>query len=176
MCSLSANIGKPNIYDNIGNRITAQEAAEQITYAENHAVKFESADGNTIITCADDYMGRRFEKKVTTNGTVTLRRRYLYRRGEAAMGCRRIKTPDGKWTRFWNSKVTAQWGNTWLSEGKDIKLISDQFLNIHFCKNCTLELLACHLGESEHHKEHLEENTGYTVVLYTGRVNAFFPF
>lgn len=109
-------------YDNIGNRISAQEAVEQITYAanalnqytqidtngsdftpeydangnqtlvqtstgiwrvtynaENRAVKFESADGNTIIDCAYDYMGRRFEKKVTTNGTVTLRQRYLYR-------------------------------------------------------------------------------------------------
>ena len=42
-----------------------------VTYnAENRAAKFESTDGNTIIDCAYDYMGRRFEKKATTNGTV----------------------------------------------------------------------------------------------------------
>ena len=77
---------------------------------------------------------------------------------------------------FGDNEVTAQWGNTLLSESKDIKLISDQFSNILFCKKCTLELLACHLGESEYLKERLEKNMGCTVVLYCGRVNAFFPF
>ena len=120
--------------DNIGNRITAQEDAEEITYAanelnqytqiatdssdfipkydaagnqtlvktatgtssspqggyavtiwrvtynaQNRAVRFENTAKDTIIKCAYDYMGRRFEKKVTTNGVVTLHQRYLYR-------------------------------------------------------------------------------------------------
>ena len=120
--------------DNIGNRITAQEDAEEVTYAanelnqytqiatdssdfipkydaagnqtlvktatgtssspqggyavtiwrvtynaQNRAVRFENTAKDTIIECAYDYMGRRFEKKVTTNGVVTLHQRYLYR-------------------------------------------------------------------------------------------------
>ena len=46
---------------------------------QNRAIKFESGDGRTIITCGYDYMGRRFEKKVITNGTTTLHERYIYR-------------------------------------------------------------------------------------------------
>ena len=109
-------------YDNIGNRITAQEDAESVTYeannlnqytqidadgtafvpeydadgnqtliqtstgiwkvqynGQNRAIRFESEDGHTVITCGYDYMGHRFEKKVTSDGAVTLHERYIYR-------------------------------------------------------------------------------------------------
>ena len=111
-------------YDNIGNRETAQEAAQAVTNyitnplnqyasieaeaqtpftpqydaagnqtkvrtstciwsvvydANNRPISFTSQDGNTIVTCGYDYMGRRYMKKVTANGTVTLHHHYLYR-------------------------------------------------------------------------------------------------
>ncbi|MFR9547002.1 MAG: RHS repeat-associated core domain-containing protein, partial [Rikenellaceae bacterium] len=51
-----------------------------VTYnAANRPTTFTSEDGNTVIECAYDYMGRRVTKKVTTNGSVTLNQRYLYR-------------------------------------------------------------------------------------------------
>ena len=158
-------------YDNIGNRITAQEAAEEITYAanalnqytqidtngsdftpeydangnqtlvqtstgiwrvtynaENRAVKFESADGNIIIDCAYDYMGRRFEKKVTTNGTVTLRQRYLYR-GYLQIACLDLTRANqpALWYITWDPTQTIatrplaiQKDGTWYTYGWDL--------------------------------------------------------
>ena len=110
-------------YDNIGNRKTAREPAEELAYAANglnqytgieesgeapfvptydasgnqtliktstgvwtvvynaanRAVSFTSRNGNTIIECGYDYLGRRYMKKVTQNGTVASHERYLYR-------------------------------------------------------------------------------------------------
>ena len=120
-------------YDNIGNRKTAQELAEELTYAsnnlnqytsiarstlnsslstleepfmptydangnqtsvktatgiwtvaynaENRPVSFTKTEGEstTVVECGYDYQGRRYMKKVTTNGTVTLHHRYIYR-------------------------------------------------------------------------------------------------
>jgi RHS repeat-associated protein len=120
-------------YDNIGNRKTAQELAEELTYASNNLNQYTSiarstlnsspstleapfvptydANGNqtrvktatgiwtvqydannrpvsftkteaestTVVECGYDYQGRRYMKKVTTNGTVTLHHRYIYR-------------------------------------------------------------------------------------------------
>ena len=103
-----ATLGEaPYAYDNIGNRITAQEDTEHVIYAADNlnqytristngenftpeydadgnqtpiqtstdiwkvqnngqyrAVRFESEDGRTVITCGYDYMGRRFEKSM----------------------------------------------------------------------------------------------------------------
>ncbi len=106
-------------YDNIGNRKTAQEDAEEataytanplnqyiairqgdgeeetfiptydadgnqtciktetgiwnVTYnAENRPVRFESADGATVIDCTNDYMGRRHTRKVMTRSELRL--------------------------------------------------------------------------------------------------------
>jgi len=47
--------------------------------AENRPVRFTSADGATIIECSYDTHGRRATKKVTTNGSITLHQRYIYR-------------------------------------------------------------------------------------------------
>ena len=69
-------------YDADGNQTFVQTTTGiwHVTYnAQNRAVRFESKDGHTVITCGYDYMGRRFEKKVTVDGTVTLHERYIYR-------------------------------------------------------------------------------------------------
>ena len=47
--------------------------------AENRPVSFTNEATGTVVTCAYDSMGRRSFKQVTTNGTVTLHQRYLYR-------------------------------------------------------------------------------------------------
>ena len=47
--------------------------------AENRPVRFTSEDEATVIECTYDFMGRRATKKVTTNGTITLHQRYIYR-------------------------------------------------------------------------------------------------
>ena len=47
--------------------------------AENRPVIFTNEATDTVVTCAYDSMGRRSYKKVTTNGTVTLHQRYIYR-------------------------------------------------------------------------------------------------
>lgn len=122
----SATLGSDSYaydYDNIGNRKTAQELAEETTYtanelnqytaiddfipefdldgnqtriqtstgiwlatynALNRPVRFESADGSTVITADYDYMGRRVFKKVETlnasgTATTTAHLRFLYR-------------------------------------------------------------------------------------------------
>ncbi len=69
-------------YDNIGNRLTAQEAEEQTAYTANNLNQYtaiqEGATG-TVVECSYDSVGRRATKKVTVNGTVTLHQRYIYR-------------------------------------------------------------------------------------------------
>ncbi|MDO5465119.1 MAG: RHS repeat-associated core domain-containing protein [Akkermansia sp.] len=47
--------------------------------AENRPVTFTNSDSNTVVECQYDSMGRRAYKKVTTNGSVTLHQRYIYR-------------------------------------------------------------------------------------------------
>ena len=69
-------------YDADGNQTLIQTSTGiwKVQYnGQNRAVRFESEDGRTVITCGYDYMGRRFEKKVVTNGTTTLHERYIYR-------------------------------------------------------------------------------------------------
>ena len=52
----------------------------QVAYdANDRPVTFTSQDNATVIHCGYDFMGRRFEKKTTINGTLTSHQRYLYR-------------------------------------------------------------------------------------------------
>ena len=46
---------------------------------ENRPISFTNEASGTVIECAYDSMGRRAYKKVTTNGSVTLHQRYIYR-------------------------------------------------------------------------------------------------
>ena len=69
-------------YDADGNqtRIRTSTGIWEISYdANDRPVAFTSQDGRTAITCGYDYQGRRFEKKVTVNGTISGHCRYLYR-------------------------------------------------------------------------------------------------
>ena len=54
--------------------------------AENRPVRFTSTDGSTVIECSYDTHGRRATKKVTTNGSITLHQRYIYR-GYLQLAC-----------------------------------------------------------------------------------------
>ncbi len=69
-------------YDKDGNQtlIQTETGIWRVTYnVQNRAIKFESKDGHTVITCDYDYMGRRVFKKVEKDGVVTAHERYLYR-------------------------------------------------------------------------------------------------
>ena len=47
--------------------------------AENRPVSFTNSESNTVVECAYDSQGRRSYKKVSTNGSVTFHRRFIYR-------------------------------------------------------------------------------------------------
>ena len=69
-------------FDADGNqtRIKTETGIWEVIYnAENRPVSFTNAESNTVVECAYDSMGRRAYKKVTSNGTVTLHQRYIYR-------------------------------------------------------------------------------------------------
>ncbi|MGN0834758.1 MAG: RHS repeat domain-containing protein [Candidatus Spyradosoma sp.] len=68
-------------YDADGNATLIRTATGtwQIAYnGENRPIRFENAASQTVVECAYDSQGRRFEKKVTVAGTVTLHERYVY--------------------------------------------------------------------------------------------------
>ena len=70
------------LFDADGNqtRIKTETGIWEVIYnAENRPVSFTNAESNTVVECAYDSMGRRVYKKVTSNGTVTLHQRYIYR-------------------------------------------------------------------------------------------------
>ena len=68
-------------YDADGNATLVQTSTGtwSISYnGENRPVRFENASTQTVVECGYDSQGRRFEKKVTVAGTVTLHERYAY--------------------------------------------------------------------------------------------------
>ncbi|MGF0069413.1 RHS repeat domain-containing protein [Candidatus Spyradosoma sp. SGI.093] len=68
-------------YDLDGNAtlIRTSTGTWQITYnGENRPIRFENAATQAVVECAYDSQGRRFEKKVTVAGTLTLHERYVY--------------------------------------------------------------------------------------------------
>lgn len=69
-------------YDADGNATLIKTEADtwRITYnGANRPVRFENEGTNTVVEMGYDYLGRRFFKKVTVSGTVTLHQRYIYR-------------------------------------------------------------------------------------------------
>ena len=69
-------------YDETGNQtlIKTSTGIWSVAYdANNRPISFISENGQTIITCGYDFLGRRFEKKVVLNGSVILHHRYIYR-------------------------------------------------------------------------------------------------
>ena len=96
--------------------------------AENRPIRFENAETQTVVECAYDSQGRRFEKKVTVAGTTTLHHRYIYRGylQIACVDCTRSGHP-ALWFVTWDpSQPTAtrplaiQKDGTWFTYGYDI--------------------------------------------------------
>ena len=70
------------IFDADGNQTLVKTATGiwGVVYnAENRPIRFTNADGSTVIECSYDSHGRRATKKVTTNGSISLHQRYIYR-------------------------------------------------------------------------------------------------
>ena len=68
-------------YDADGNAtlVRTSTGTWSISYnGENRPIRFENAATQTVLECAYDSQGRRFEKKVTVAGTLTLHERYVY--------------------------------------------------------------------------------------------------
>ena len=117
-------------FDMDGNqtRIKTETGIWEVIYnAENRPVRFSSANGDTIIECSYDSMGRRTTKKVTTNGSVTLHQRYIYR-GYLQIACcdlTRSKHPC-VWLLTWDSTqpiatrpLAIRKDGTWYAYGWD---------------------------------------------------------
>ena len=101
----------------------------KITYnGENCPVRWTNAATGTVITMSFDSQGRRFDKKVTVAGTVTLHHRYIYRGylQIAALDLTRSAHP-ALWFVTWDpSQPTAtrplaiQKDGTWFTYGYDL--------------------------------------------------------
>ena len=94
----------------------------------NRPVRFENAATQTVIDCGYDSQGRRYFKKVTVAGTVTLHHRYIYRGylQIACVDCTRSGHP-ALWLVTWDpSQPTATRplaipkDGTWFTYGYDI--------------------------------------------------------
>ncbi len=69
-------------YDADGNQTRPRPANGiwRVTYdANDRPVRFADEGGKSVVTCGYDYRGRRFEKKVVTNGETVYHARYRYR-------------------------------------------------------------------------------------------------
>ena len=118
-------------YDEDGNVTQVQTSTGTWTIeynAENRPVRFENAETQTVVECAYDSQGRRFEKKVTVAGATTLHHRYIYRGylQIAALDLTRSAHP-ALWLVTWDpSQPTAtrplaiQKDGTWFTYGYDI--------------------------------------------------------
>ena len=118
-------------YDADGNATLVQTStgAWSITYnGENRPVRFENAATQTVVDCAYDSQGRRFEKKVTVAGTTTLHHRYIYRGylQIAALDLTRAAHP-ALWFVTWDPTppvatrpLAIQKDGTWFTYGYDL--------------------------------------------------------
>ena len=118
-------------YDTDGNATLIKTATGtwSVSYnAENRPARFECAGTQTVVEMNYDYLGRRFEKKITVAGTTTLHHRYVYR-GFLQIACldlTRAGTP-ALWFVFWDpTQPTAtrplaiQKNGTWFVYGHDL--------------------------------------------------------
>ena len=129
--SLGETETSPLQYDTDGNVTSVQTSTGTwgITYnGENRPVRFENAETQTVVECAYDSQGRRFEKEVTVAGATTLHHRYIYRGylQIAALDLTRSAHP-ALWLVTWDpSQPTAtrplaiQKDGTWFTYGYDI--------------------------------------------------------
>ena len=96
--------------------------------AENRPVSFTNEATGTVVTCAYDSMGRRSFKQVTTNGTITLHQRYLYR-GYLQIACIDLTRSHhpALWFITWDPSepiatrpLAIQKDGTWYTYGLDL--------------------------------------------------------
>ena len=118
-------------YDADGNATLIQTSTGTwaITYnGANRPVRFRNEETDTTVDCGYDSQGRRYFKKVTVAGTVTLHHRYIYRGylQSACVDCTRSGHP-ALWLVTWDpSQATAtrplalQKDGTWFTYGYDI--------------------------------------------------------
>jgi len=118
-------------YDADGNATLIQTSTGTwaITYnGANRPVHFRNEETDTTVDCGYDSQGRRYFKKVTVAGTVTLHHRYIYRGylQIACVDCTRSGHP-ALWFVTWDpSQPTAtrplaiQKDGTWFTYGYDI--------------------------------------------------------
>ena len=118
-------------YDADGNAILIKTATGtwSVSYnPENRPVRFECAGTQTVVEMNYDYLGRRFEKKITVAGTTTLHHRYIYR-GFLQIACldlTRAGTP-ALWFVFWDPTqptgtrpLAIQKNGSWFVYGHDL--------------------------------------------------------
>ena len=118
-------------YDADGNATLIQTSTGtwSITYnGANRPVRFCNEETDTTVDCGYDSQGRRYFKKVTVAGTVTLHHRYIYRGylQIACVDCTRSGHP-ALWLVTWDpSQPTAtrplaiQKDGTWFTYGYDL--------------------------------------------------------
>ena len=115
--------------DGNATRVRTATGTWQIAYnGANRPVRFENAETQTVVDCGYDSLGRRYFKKVTVAGVVTLYQHYVYRGylQIAAVDMTRRAQPV-LWLVFWDpSQPTAtrplaiQKDGTWFTYGYDI--------------------------------------------------------
>ena len=118
-------------YDADGNATLIKTATGtwSVSYnGENRPVRFENAGTQTVVEMNYDYLGRRFEKKITVAGTTTLHHRYIYR-GFLQIACldlTRAGTP-ALWFVFWDPTqptgtrpLAIQKNGSWFVYGHDL--------------------------------------------------------
>ena len=108
-------------YDETGNQtlIKTSTGIWSVAYdANNRPISFISENGQTIITCGYDFLGRRFEKKVVLNGSVILHHRYIYR-GYLQIAALDMTLPNRKPLRFIHWDPVEQQNSRPLSICKD---------------------------------------------------------
>ncbi len=79
--SLGEAVSSPLQYDADGNATLIQTSTGTWAITSNGAnrpIRFENAETQTVVECVYDSQGRRFEKKVTVAGTMTLRERKTF--------------------------------------------------------------------------------------------------
>ncbi|MBT9450126.1 DUF4329 domain-containing protein [Akkermansia glycaniphila] len=131
--AIGQNAAEPFIpaYDADGNQTTLQTQTGKWTVdynANNRPTRFTSQDGNTIVENGYDYMGRRYMKKVSVNGTVILHQHYLYRGylQIAALDLTRSNAP-ALWLLHWDPTqpvatrpLSLRKNGTWYTYGHDL--------------------------------------------------------
>ena len=118
-------------YDAAGNqtKVRTSTGIWSVVYdANNRPISLISEDGQSIVACGYDYMGRRYMKKVTVRGVVKSHHHYLYRGylQIAALDLTTTGTP-ALWYTHWDPMepiatrpLSIRKNGTWYTYGHDL--------------------------------------------------------